>query len=137
MSKTAISALVACASLSLATISPEAKAKTAKCFLAINGTTYINGPCSFKFTDEGNGSFYFDDMKQQTRCKNRAEVPGECSVADTIITKDGIFGYLRITAPGKGLVYWNEGVALQAGGAFAVSRKGACWQSSTVKLCAW
>jgi len=137
MPKVSLAALVASASLALTTVAPEAKAKTAKCFLAINSTTYINGSCNFKFTEEGNGSFYFNDMKQRIRCRNPAEIPGQCSVADTIITRNGIFGFLRITTPGNGLLYWNEGVALQASGAFPVSRKGACWQSSTVKLCAW
>lgn len=137
MNKVAAAALAAFASLAFIAGANQANAKTAKCFLAINGKIHINGSCNFRFTEEGNGSFHFDDMKQKTRCKNPAQVPGECSTADTIITRDGIFGSLRITTPGRGLVYWNEGVALQADGAFPVARNGACWQSSTVKLCAW
>ena len=113
------------------------EAKTAKCFLSINGTTHINGLCNFEFTEEGNGSFYFNDMKQKTRCINPAQAPGECTVAYTVITRNGIFGFLSVIAPGRGLVYWNEGVALQADGAFPVTRNGACWESSRVRLCAW
>ena len=137
MKRITAAALTAFAPLAFIAGATEANAKTAKCYLAINSRTYINGLCNFEFTEEGNGSFYFDDMKQKTRCKNPTQAPGECSVADTIITRNGIFGFLRITTPGRGLVYWNEGVALQADGAFPVTRKGACWQSSTVKLCAW
>lgn len=122
------------------TAQSRAEPKTAKCFLTVNGLTYINGVCSFEFQQDqwsNDGSFYYSDMKQLTRCKNSSQKPGQCSVAETVIVRDGIFGQLQITSPGKGILYWNQGVALQAGQGFTVARNGACWENSRVKLCAY
>ena len=122
------------------TAQSRAEPKTAKCFLTVNGVAYINGICSFEFKQSqwsNDGSFYYSDMKQLTRCKNSSQKPGQCSVAETVIVRDGIFGLLEIPSPGKGILYWNQGVALQAGQGFFVSRNGACWENSRVKLCAY
>lgn len=141
MARTANAALILTAAVFLCCwMQNKVEAKSVKCFLAVNGVTYINGACRFGFKQDrwsGDGSFYFDDMKQLTRCKNSSQKPGECSVAETVIVRDGIFGELETTSPGNGILYWNNGVALQAGEGFNVSRNGACWENSRVKFCAY
>lgn len=115
----------------------KAEAKTAKCYFAVSGTTYINGPCRFEFMD-GNGSFSFDDMRLKTRCGVYDLGPRECSGAARLITQKGTFGQLRVTSPGRGKIYWNGGAATHAHGEISpVTRIGACWQNSSAKLCAW
>jgi len=137
MNKIAVAALMACASFSVTTISPEANAKTAKCYLAVNGTVFIDGACRFEFMN-GNGSFSFDDMKLKTRCLSYDLGPGQCSMASKGITRRGTFGQLIITSPNRGKIYWNGGNTLHAQAEISpVDRKGACWQNRQAKLCAW
>ena len=137
MSKILLFALVAFTSLTVATVGQEAKAKTAKCYLSVNGKVYIDGSCRFEFMN-GDGSFSFDDMKIRTRCLSYDLGPRECSMASTGITRKGTFGQLVMTSPGRGKIYWNEGVALHGQSEISpVTRNGACWQNSKVKLCAW
>lgn len=133
-----VAPLVFVASLLLAYCAQgEAQAKTAKCYLSVNGVTYINGTCRFEFMN-GDGSFSFDDMKLQTRCGSYDLGPGQCSSASTLVTRKGTFGQLVITSPGRAKIYWNGGSALHAHGEISpVTRNGACWQNSQAKLCAW
>jgi len=59
-------------------------------------------------------------------------------MASTGITRKGTFGQLVMTSPGRGKIYWNEGVALHGQSEISpVTRNGACWQNSKAKLCAW
>jgi len=137
MHKICVAALVAWASLSVATISPEAKAKTAKCYFAVNGTVFINGACQFEFMN-GNGSFSFDDMKLKTKCLSYDLGAGQCSMASKGITRKGTFGQLIITSPNRAKINWNGGNTLHAHGEISpVTRNGACWQNNQAKLCAW
>lgn len=137
MHKYASAALMACASLSVATISPDARAKTAKCYFAVNTTVFINGACRFEFMN-GDGSFSFDDMKLKTRCLSYDLGPSQCTMASTGVTRKGTFGQLVITSPGRAKIYWNGGNALHAHGEISpVTRNGACWQNNQAKLCAW
>ena len=115
----------------------DAKAKTAKCFFSVNSKIYINGKCQFE-NFNGDGSFSFNDMKMKTKCSIYDQGPGRCSNAAQVITSNGTFGQLVITSPGRGKVYWNQGIASHAQAALPpVSRNGACWENKTVKLCAW
>jgi len=117
--------------------SNNAEAKIAKCYFSVNGTIVINGACRFEF-ENGDGSFSFDDMKMKTRCQSNDLGSGQCTMASTVVTIKGAFGRLQITSPGRANIYWNEGVALHAqAGLPPVTRNGACWQNSTIKLCAW
>lgn len=108
MNKITIAALMACTSFSVATISPEAKAKTAKCYFAVNGKVFINGACRFEFMN-GDGSFSFDDMRLKTKCLSYDLGPGQCSMASTGVTRKGTFGQVVITSPGRAKIYWNGG----------------------------
>ena len=120
-----------------ATSASKVEAKTAKCYLSVNGTIYINGSCRFKF-ENGDGSFSFDDMKMRTKCLSYDLGSRECSMASTGIIQKGTFGQLVITSPGRAKIYWNEGVALHGQSEISpVTKNGACWQNSKAKLCAW
>lgn len=112
-------------------------AKTAKCYLSVNGKTYINGKCEFEHYN-GDGSFSFNDGKMKLKCVAYDQGPGRCSNANQVITARGTFGQLQIISPGKAKIYWNNGINSQAQTPLAtVVRNGACWESSKVKLCAW
>jgi len=136
-----VAPLALAASLFLA-YSPQgaAQGKTAKCYLSVNGLTYINGACRIEFMN-GDGSFSFDDMKLKTRCLSYdlAYSPGQCSMASKLVTSKGIFGQLMITSPGRAKIYWNgEEASLHAQSEISpVTRNGACWQNNQAKLCAW
>jgi hypothetical protein len=137
MQKLSVAVLLACISLMVTTESPAAKAKTAKCYFAVNGKTFINGACNFEFMN-GDGSFSFDDMKLKTKCLSYDLGPGQCSTASTGVTRKGTFGQLVITSPGRAKIYWNGGNAIHAHGEISpVTRNGACWQNNQAKLCAW
>jgi len=137
MNKIAVAALMACTSFSVKTIAPEANAKTAKCYFAVNGTVFINGACRFEFMN-GDGSFEFDDMKLKAKCLYYDLGPGRCSMASKGVTRKGTFGQLVITSPGRAKIYWNGGNALHAQDEISpVTRNGACWQNNQAKLCAW
>jgi len=114
-----------------------AYAKTAKCYLAVNGKTYINGQCELE-NFNGDGSFSFNDGKTKTKCSIFDLGPGRCSNAAREVVSQGTFGQLVITSPGKGKIYWNEGRAIHAQTSIPpVTRNGACWEGKSVKLCAW
>lgn len=132
-----IAAIVAGFVLTLCASPSPSHAKTAKCYLAVDGRVFIDGNCEFDFMGN-NGSFSFDDTKLRTRCISYDLGNGQCTSASTFITHKGTFGQLQVISKGKGRVFWNEGRALHAQQEIGiVTRNGACWQSSRVKLCAW
>ncbi len=55
-----------------------AYAKTTKCYLAVNGKTYINGQYEFE-NFNGDGSFSFNDGNINTKCSIFDLGPGRCS----------------------------------------------------------
>ena len=131
LSLAAMSVLISC------TTNSRAEAKTSRCYLSVNRRTYINGACRFEFMN-GDGSFEFNDMRMKTRCGSFDLGPGQCSMASTLVTRNGTFGQLVVTSPGRAKIYWNEGLALHSQTEISpVYREGACWQNRTVKLCAW
>lgn len=84
---------------------------TGKCLLEINGTKYIDGQCEISMNKDG--SFQ--------------------------IIKAGYFASVNIEEKNIASGYWNE----EKGARHAhsplgdLTRKGACWQNSTSKVCAW
>jgi hypothetical protein len=110
----------------------------AKCLLSVNGRSRIDGPCLY--TPEGGGSFEFDDNKGRAFCYHREN---DCSMAETIVTRDGYFGMLDVGSPGIADAHWNAGQGLHAQDDLGMlHRTGACWTSvprarPRVKLCVW
>lgn len=92
-----------------------AHARPAKCLLSVAGRTYIDGLCDFRALTARKGDF---------------QITGAGSL---------YFAYLYVEKDGNGTGYWNE--AAGAGHAHTplgrLIRDGACWNSDTVKLCAW
>ena len=138
MKQKTLSALALAAVALLAhSLGGRVEAKTAKCYFAVNDVTYIDGACRFDFM-AGDGSFSFNDMRMGTRCQSDDLGPGPCSMASTLVTRKGTFGQLVMTSPGRAKIYWNGGDSLHAHAEISpVTRQGACWQNSRVKLCAW
>ena len=89
----------------------QTQARPADCLLTINGRNYIDGRCQFE-TDQ-DGSF---------------RVFGERH-----------FAYVTVFSPGIAEGSWNSDPPRQSaqeplGG---LTRNGACWESQTVRICAW
>jgi len=118
--------------------SVPAYGKIAKCLLVVNGKTYINGSCEFEFTGDS-GSFRIDDKKQRLGCYEYDLGPGRCSGAATKVVRNGTFGGLDVIQPGVGKFWWNEGTMRKGEARIPgiLRRNGACWESTSVKVCAW
>jgi len=89
---------------------PSASARPVDCLLEIEGKTYIKGIC--EFTSRGGGNF---------------QIAGK-----------EYFAQLNIHEKGKGSVNWNASPGSTHAQAYIddVQRKGACWESKKVKICA-
>lgn len=127
-----------------------AKATTlnAKCLLAINGKTYMNGPC--KFTSDEDTDFFTDDRLLIT-CPNGQDASrSSCYGYQEKVSRKGVFGYLYRLPTGSASLCWNDGTMRKASPCFeGLSRKGACWINPSarsrhdpailysVKSCAW
>lgn len=111
MSKLSFAASAASAAFVLAGLMapvPPLMAKSAKCLLVVDGKTYINGACKFRF-EGGDGSFTFDDERIRLGCFAYDLGSGECSGAATEVIRNGVFGGLSIQGSGVGRFWWNEG----------------------------
>ncbi|MCW2307775.1 hypothetical protein [Rhodobium gokarnense] len=109
---------------------------TGRCVLVVDGTTYIDGSCNIDL--QANGDFDFDDGRLQTECAEFDLGPGECSMANTKLVRNGTFGSLSITGPDVGDIFWNEGRYLHGQARIGgVQRRGACWRNDRAKLCAY
>jgi hypothetical protein len=96
-------------------------AKSAKCQLTVEGTTYMDGPCEFSPMGEG-GDF-------------------QISAPD-----NPWFAYIYVDPDGTAMGHWNadqdnSGAYVPTSRAHAplgtLRRNDACWQNETVSVCAW
>lgn len=92
-----------------------AQARPAKCLLEVEGRTYIDGPCDFASLRSGDGSFLITGASGKH------------------------FAYVYVEDGEKASAHWNgilgENRAHDPLG--TLTRDGACWANSRVKLCAW
>ena len=107
-----------------------------RCVLVVDGKTYIDGRCEIDL--QANGDFHFDDGRLKTECAAFDLGPGECTMANTLVVRNGTFGQLAISAPDVGTMFWNEGRYLHGQAPIHnLHRRGACWRNDRAKLCAY
>lgn len=97
------------------TIALPAQARPAKCLLEIEGKTYIDGQCDFKPLHKSDGSF------QITGANGKH------------------FAYVYVDGGQTATAHWNGAIGENRAHdpLGNLTRDGACWNSKTVKLCAW
>ncbi len=88
-----------------------AQARPADCLMTVQGKTYIQGSCNFDADPDGS----FRLLGQR------------------------FFAYVTVVSPGLAEASWNGTVAASHAQEplGELRRNGACWQSATVRLCAW
>jgi hypothetical protein len=70
------------------------------CRLAINGKTYLDGPCKYEHSGDHKDFDYFKDDRVAIACQ--ANGSGPCYV-----TNPGVFGYLTPSPKGDAKLCWN------------------------------
>jgi hypothetical protein len=114
--------------------SSEAATLNARCLLSINGTTWMNGKCSFeKVSAETDIA---SDEKMLIVCPDGLPVDkSDCYGYQQRIVRPGVFTYLYHSGNRKGTLCWNGNKSRKADDCFSgLIRNGACWSSSQARL---
>lgn len=112
----------------------EAASLTARCLLSINGTTWMNGKCSFeKVSADTNIA---SDEKMLIVCPDGLPVEkSDCYGYQQRIVSPGVFTYLYHSGNQKGTLCWNGNKSRKADECFSgLIRNGACWSSDQARL---
>jgi len=89
----------------------QTEGRPAECLMSVNGRTYIDGSC--RFDADKDGSFRVFGKRH--------------------------FAYVTVLSPGVAEASWNEDPPTSSAQAplGEIRRNGACWESPSVRICAW
>lgn len=116
----------------------EAK-RISSCTVKVNGKTWLKGPCDYEAQPDG--SFRVTDPKMLIACdvdqNGKPDASDDCSGADLVMLKKGVFVDVMIFSKGVAGGSWNEGKYTHGQAPLGdLKRNGACWSNKKVTICA-